>query len=241
MGAVRFSIDSGLVRQLKTVLPLEVFVETGTYEGASVEAVLPLFEEIHTVELSAQLYARAADTFAGNSKVHVHHGHSRDVLKDLVPKVRRKPVLYWLDAHWCGDEGEHSGGVEEQCPLLDELNAIRSINNRSVVLVDDARLFMAPPPAPATTEGWPQLSQVLDRLTALTSRHELLVIDDVFVFFPPAAREVLSEFARHQAVDWLEELQASRRIGSQLDRLRRQVIKSRAERSDEERQRAAVV
>src|SRR6266480_2295261 len=114
----------------------------------------------------------------------------------LGTKVRRKPVLYWLDAHWCGDEGEHSGGVEEQCPLLDELNAIRSINNRSVVLVDDARLFMAPPPAPATTEGWPQLSQVLERLTALNSKHELLVIDDVFVFFPPAAREVLSEFAR---------------------------------------------
>src|SRR5919204_2716903 len=138
MGAVSFSIDAGLVSRLHTVLPLQVFVETGTYEGASVRAVLPQFEELHTIELSAQLYARAADVFASEPKVHVHHGRSRDVLRELVPKLRRRPVLYWLDAHWCDDRGV---GVEEQCPLLEELEAIASISNRSVVLVDDARLF----------------------------------------------------------------------------------------------------
>src|SRR5262245_36425735 len=132
MGAVRFSIDSGLVRELRAGLPLEVFVETGTYEGASVRVVLPLFEELHTIELSPALSSRAAQEFEEAANVHVHHGRSEDVLGKIVPSLRRKSVLYWLDAHWCD---EKSAGEDVQCALLGELEAIGSVNDRSVVLI----------------------------------------------------------------------------------------------------------
>ena len=122
MGAVRFSIDTGLVRELQQTLPLKVFVETGTYEGASVRAALPLFQELHTVELSATLYARVVE-FEENENVHPYHGRSEDVLRQIAPKLKRKSVLYWLDAHWSHEE--HSEGAEEQCPLLDELERDR--------------------------------------------------------------------------------------------------------------------
>ena len=36
MGAVHFSIDPRLLARLRDLLPLKVFVETGTYEGESV-------------------------------------------------------------------------------------------------------------------------------------------------------------------------------------------------------------
>jgi predicted nucleic acid-binding Zn-ribbon protein len=235
MGAVRFSIDPGLVRELTRELPLKVFVETGTYEGASVRAALPMFDQLHTVELAPPLYARAAEEFGDQAKVHVHHGRSEEVLRELVPKLRRRAVLYWLDAHWCD---EKSAGGDAQCPLLGELEAIRSISDRSVVLIDDARLFMAPPPKPAVTEGWPRFSEVLDRLQALNPKHELLVIDDVIVFFPPTVREPLSAYAHDHAVDWLNEIQVSNRVGNRLERMREEFAKVRAQNADQARKQA---
>ncbi len=234
MGAVRFSIDSGLVRELTAHLPLKVFVETGTYEGASVKEMLPFFNEVHTIELSVPLYAGAVEKFEENPAVSVYHGRSEKVLADIVPKLRRRAVLYWLDAHWCD---EASAGEDRQCPLIEELEAIGSISDRSVVLIDDARLFMAPPPKPAVTEGWPQFSEVLERLSALNPNHELLVIDDVLVFFPPAVREPLREYAHLHAVDWLVELQASANLQRRLDGLKGDLATVRAQTNEQLRKR----
>jgi glycosyltransferase involved in cell wall biosynthesis len=207
MGAVHFSIDRRLLARLTELLPLKVFVETGTYEGDSVEAATAFFDELHTIELSEELFARAAERFEGSPRVHVHHGSSPDVLGGLSGRLRRRSVLYWLDAHWCG---EGSVGGEVECPLLFELEAIGSLSARSVVMIDDARLFLAPPPAPSTPQQWPSFSELLARLSALRSDHELMVIDDIIVFFPPAIGEPLRSFARENAIDWLAELTRGR-------------------------------
>jgi hypothetical protein len=47
MGAVTFSIDLRLVEFLKGVLPLDVFVETGTFEGKTLASVHPCFRECY--------------------------------------------------------------------------------------------------------------------------------------------------------------------------------------------------
>jgi hypothetical protein len=223
MGAVHFSIDGRLLARLGELLPLEVFVETGTYEGESVDAAVAHFEELHTIEVSDELFARAKARFEDQPAVHVHHGSSAEVLSKLSGRLGGRPVLYWLDAHFCC---HGSAGSELQCPLLAELEAIGSLGADSVVLIDDARLFMAPPPAPFLVEQWPNFSQVLARLSALNSAHELIVIDDVIVFVPPHVGEALRRFAHEYAIDWLLALawgreldQSMERIATQLERL----------------------
>lgn len=222
MGAVHFSIDRRLLARLTELLPLKVFVETGTYEGDSVQAATAFFDELHTIELSDELFAAAAERFKDLPQVHVHHGSSPDVLGELSGRLRRRSALYWLDAHWCG-EGSARGEVE--CPLLFELEAIGSLSARSVVMIDDARLFLAPPPEPSNPQQWPSFSELLARLSALRSGHEMTVIDDVIVFFPPEIREPLRSFARENAIDWLAELTRGREfdraingISARLDR-----------------------
>src|SRR5919197_4861798 len=116
MGAVHFSIDRRLLARLTELLPLKVFVETGTYEGDSLQAATDFFDELHTIELSDELFARAAERFEGSPQVQVHHGSSPDVLGELSGRLRRRSVLYWLDAHWCGED---SARGEVECPLLD--------------------------------------------------------------------------------------------------------------------------
>jgi hypothetical protein len=215
MGAVHFSIDRRLLARLTELLPLEVFVETGTYEGDSVQAATEFFDELHTIELSDELFAGAAERFKDTPQVQVHHGSSPDVLEELSGQLSRRSVLYWLDAHWCG---EASAGGEVECPLLFELEAIGSLGERSVVMIDDARLFLAPPPAPSSPDQWPSFSDLLSRLSAIGPEHELTVIDDVIVFFPPEIREPLRLFARENAIDWLAELTRGRELNQAVTR-----------------------
>jgi glycosyltransferase involved in cell wall biosynthesis len=221
MGAVRFSIDPGLVRQLVTELPLDVFVETGTYRGASVREALPYFNEIHTIELSEELYEQAKAEFAEHPQVTVHHGRSEEVLKELAPKLKRRKALFWLDAHWSDEPG--AAGSGETCPLPKELEAIGSLGADSVVMIDDARLFLAPPPAPADAEQWPDLKQVLGSLSSLAKGHEPMVIDDVIVFFPGKAKQAVREYARDEATDWLAELGRAAQTNARLETLEAQI------------------
>lgn len=50
-----------------------MFVETGTYHGATIFAMEPHFDELHTIELGATLYRNVSGRYHGN-RIHFHHG-----------------------------------------------------------------------------------------------------------------------------------------------------------------------
>jgi len=200
VGAVHFSLDPRLARLLQETLRFDVFVETGTAHGDTVAAVRSLFSEIHTIERDEPLHAAAVRRFSGDAAVHVHLGDSGRVLAGIVPYLASRAVFYWLDAHATGEAPV--AGTE--CPLLEELTAISSLSERSVVVIDDARLFLAPPPSPRRPETWPSLATVLAHLGRLSSAHEPMVIDDTFVFVPASVRGAVRDFAHRQGFDWLQ-------------------------------------
>jgi len=205
MGAIHFSLDANLVRALRARLPLESFVETGTFRGDTAHAMAPLFPSVHTIELADELYKRAVERLAPLQNVTVVHGSSPEALKGLSKTLRGKSILYWLDAHWCG--GETSGAAYE-CPVLAEIAAIRSLNERSVVLIDDARFFIAPPPHPHAPESWPLIAEVIAALTALSDRHKAWIINDVIIFAPEACTPDIVSYGRTFGVD-LQALKAA--------------------------------
>lgn len=215
MGAVDFSIDTKLVACLQRALPISVFVETGTFEGEAIARVRDLFDEIHSIELSDHYYAQAADRFAGDRHVKLHHGDSRQTLVSLRPMLADRAVLYWLDAHWC--VADETAGAQSQCPLLDELEALRRLNAESVLLIDDARLFLATPPAPHESSEWPRFQQVLRKMLLLSPSHEIMVINDVIVLFPELAQEAVTDYARSHGTDWLAELHRRDSYAQQRD------------------------
>jgi hypothetical protein len=103
---------------------------------------------------------------------------------------------------------------------LDELAAIEAVGDHSVVLIDDARLYLCPAPAPHDTRQWPSLTQVLTALGRLNDRHDVMIVNDVIVLFPPAARDALQEFARDCGVDWLAVLEDRRACDDLQEQLR---------------------
>jgi len=208
MGAVNFSIDDSLLSMMREVLHLYAFVETGTFEGESVRRALPFFEEIHSVELSEIYFKKAVQRFEKEKNVHLYHDDSVRFLKQVQQALKDKAVLYWLDAHWCSAD-ETAGGTS-QCPVLEELDAISRLGAESVILIDDARLFLCPPPPPHTVEDWPRFDALVRKLFLMSSVHELMVVNDVLICFPRSIREHVEKYAREHSIDWLSVLDKSR-------------------------------
>lgn len=193
MGEVFFSIDLELLKVLKGLLPLETFVETGTFQGNTTELLAHMFSCVHTVERSEELYVAARQKLAGKPNVLLHHGSSPTILTKLAPSLTGKSVGYWLDAHWCGS---NTAGHDDECPLLAEIASIGEINSRSVVLIDDARLFLAAPPLPHDASQWPDLTVIISALARLSSDHRISVINDIIVFYPSRFSADIAAYSR---------------------------------------------
>ncbi|BCL16663.1 hypothetical protein GCM10017556_44020 [Micromonospora sagamiensis] len=139
----------GLVRHVLNQAPCQVFIETGTFHGESLEyaARLP-FDRIHSIELSPQLHRAAADRFAYDNRITVHHGDSARVLPEVLAGLH-EPALIWLDAHYCFLDSAR-GPVD--CPLLEEVEAIvaheRAAGLEHIVLIDDYHIFGTSPSSP---------------------------------------------------------------------------------------------
>jgi tetratricopeptide (TPR) repeat protein len=156
---------------------IRAFVETGTYLGGTAEAAAGIFEEVHTIELSAELAQRAAARLAARKNVHVHAGDSAILLPQILSSVRG-PVLVWLDGHY--SEGETARG-DSNTPILRELRAMQESGRKdAIILIDDLRLFDLPkadPNLPKSIGGYPPLTTLHQLLSAMG--YQFFVLGDV--------------------------------------------------------------
>lgn len=203
MGAVNFSIDVTLAGILARELSIKTFVETGTFNGDSIASISDLFKEIHTCELSTELHKAATSRFENYKYIHCHQGSSSELLAKLSNELKDKPILYWLDAHWCS--ADHTAGEESQCPLLEELDAIFPLHENSVVWIDDARYFMSPPTKPLVMEGWPMFHEVQKKLFNLGGNsHRVTFANDTILLYPNKIGKIICSYLYENGVDWLQ-------------------------------------
>jgi hypothetical protein len=201
MGAINFSLDENLVEFLARELPVKLFVETGAFHGDSLEIARHHFPECRSVEMSPELYERVRARFAGQSNIKLHLSDSPSFLRSCAREFSARPVLFWLDAHWC--QAEQTSGRNSQSPLLGELAAIESLHADSVILIDDARLYLCAPPLPHKCDDWPDFHSILTALLALSPQHRLMVFNDVIVFHPARIGAAMFNFSHHHGADWL--------------------------------------
>ena len=202
MGAINFSLDNKLIEAIQKKLQPSIFFETGTYKGDTVFQQLNNFGKIISVELGEELWKEAASRFKGHQHVAIIHGNSWQVLAEMQEALSQESVIYWLDAHWC--VASDVAGEKSQCPLLKELSSIRSLNKESIIIIDDARLFLAPPLPPHEISEWPCLSQVIRSFFELSNRHELMVVNDMIVYYPLSIKNEIVSYAQRYGVDWLK-------------------------------------
>lgn len=115
-----------------------VFIETGTFDGRTVQQALDAgFKDVRSVESDPVLYKTAQKRFHGDKRVKLWFGDSAQVLPEMMAGVRA-PITFWLDAH--KQDNHASNNI---LPLLEELKMISrlKIRNDNIIMIDDRRLM----------------------------------------------------------------------------------------------------
>ena len=136
MSVLTQDILNSIEKRYNRRLP-KVFIETGTFKGETIAHVADVFPVIHTFELDEKWYREAVSKFKEQKHINCHYGDSAEGLKKVLPEIN-EPVVFWLDAHYCGPET--SFGIEE-VSLLRELAIIAPRKQKDIIIIDDAFLL----------------------------------------------------------------------------------------------------
>lgn len=196
MGEVRMGPHQELVLMLRRSLGIREFVETGTFRGDTAAWASTCFAGVTTMELSDVYHSAAVRRFRNTPNVRALRGNSLDLLRTVGAELR-EPALFWLDAHWSGLD---TAGQEAECPVLQEIQCISSSDLEHVIMVDDARLFCAPPPRPHRSAEWPNLVSIVETLSGGGRRYVALV-DDVFTAVPVSLQTEFVAFLQNLSTE----------------------------------------
>jgi len=176
MGLVNFGVPTKETEYLKHIMNLDVFVEGGTYKGGTAKEMSEKFRKVFTIEKSETMFDIATKKLNKVSNITMLKGDTREHLHNILQN--NDNILFWLDAHWSGGD---TYGEEDECPLTEELEIIFKYNKNYVILIDDARLFLAPPPLPHKIENWQTLSDIVN---VMPKNWDLIEYEDVIYLFP---------------------------------------------------------
>ena len=177
MGKIYAGIHPKIALELRNKFHLKYFVETGTNKGKSAHWASKNFKYVYTIELNEDFYFEAIKRYFKNNITFIL-GDSRSNLSSILTKLPR-PALFWLDAHW--HSTKYSKSTKGECPLLDELDIIVNDKKDHVLMIDDARYFLNPPPKPHVAKEWPTFLQIEGRLN---NKYATTIRDDVIIAIP---------------------------------------------------------
>ena len=167
-------VKQALVKDFQRRFGLRVFVETGTFAGEMINAVLGRFDRIFSIELDDQWYAKAVGRFAARRDVTLLHGDSSTRLREVLAGLQ-EPALFWLDAHYSGPVTAR-GPLDS--PIVQELDAIAAHPVRGhVVLIDDMRDFNG-------SGGYPDAGALAAELRERHPGDVVEIRDDVLRWYP---------------------------------------------------------
>jgi hypothetical protein len=178
-------------------LPISTFIETGTASGDSIKEAAKYFSTCHTIELNSERVVK------DNSLTNVfwHNGNSIDILPAIVaelvahkltlPSNAYRYTVFFLDAHWDGDKPKDAG--TKDCYLLEELEIISKYSQDSIIIIDDARLFMGYPPHPNNPKEWPTIQQIFALINQSYPYHFTTIVDDFILSIPDRIEWIYQE------------------------------------------------
>ncbi len=183
--------------ELATLIGAKVFVETGTYKGKTTRWAAEEFDFVHTIEAAQPFYDRYHAELKALGNIEPHFGDSREHLPRVVEKIGDQPAMFWLDGHWSG--GVTAGELDE-CPIIEELDAIKHRRN-DVIMIDDARLFLAAPPMPFDADQWPNVFDIALSLGEHLPHYFVEIFHDTIFMAPQQAsiKNCLRIWARKHA------------------------------------------
>jgi hypothetical protein len=109
---------------------IDYIIETGSGKGCTTECLAINCPTIHidTIENNNERYSYTSARLAPYKNVRCLMGSSDVILNNIVTEIKSKRILFYLDAHWEG----------EQCPLHNELQYISEhFKDNCCIVIDD--------------------------------------------------------------------------------------------------------
>jgi hypothetical protein len=221
MGYMTNGVDTGglpfhLVKPLLNKYKIPYLVETGTASGESARLASIFFSHVWTMELidDRQEKEDSPDniTWLVGDSVELLPKIIEEISQTKVDGSSKYYVLFYLDAHYSGDKENETGFPE--CPVLKEIEAIAERGYESIIIIDDARLFLGHPPHPHNPEEWPSILEIFTLLKEKFPYHHITITDDYILAIPLHVRDVIDK-------EWRERFPI--RYPNAKDKLRSQV------------------
>jgi len=131
------------------------FIETGTYHGGTISKMIRYFTNLYTIEIKEEFYKKCKQKYR-NTKINFHLGDSSEVLKNILPNIEGKSIIF-LDGHWSAG---NTGKGNKDCPLYEELENIVSFHKEAcIIIVDDVRLFGKGPNKGTEVCNWEDINR----------------------------------------------------------------------------------
>jgi len=132
------SLKQSVIRSYGRAHQSRILIETGTFRGDMLLAMLHDFDRLYSIELGHDLWCAAVERFAAQPHVKIFEGNSSQILPDLLKGIS-EPVTFWLDAHSSGFDtakGQLETAIEGELACI----VTHPVKNH-VILIDDAREF----------------------------------------------------------------------------------------------------
>jgi hypothetical protein len=157
------------------------FVETGTFLGDTVRAMAPIFECVVSIEVDQERQKANMSNPATNlPNVHLYTGDSVVVLPDVIKDVDG-PAVFFLDGHY---SGPNTGRGQKDCPLIEELEVIKTRKFFDLIIIDDYRLFQT-----RGLEDWSEISEEAIRRVLGGKMESMFVLNDRLCIFTRGIHE----------------------------------------------------
>ncbi len=199
------ALPKSLVLELKKKFEVETFIETGTYYGNTAVWASSHFNTI-TIEYARTIYDRTVEKYRHITNINFLFGDSKVILKEIIPKLTQ-PAVIWLDGHWSAGE---TYGEGDECPVIGEIQSIVDSKYPHFIFIDDAHLFLSPPPKPHKIEEWPSIDMVISALISGKHTYYIIISDNVIVAVPDYAKAFVSSYYQENNPQWKEPMAQSK-------------------------------
>lgn len=172
-----------------------VFVEGGTHLGNTSYWAAEHFNTVHTIEAAKTFFDEFALLPDKPANVRSYFGTTTERLPEIL-KSCSSSAIFWLDSHWSAGA---SFGEGDECPLLQEIDLIYQFASDPFIFIDDARLFLSPPPPPHDVNQWPGIRETLAALSAGERDPYVVIVHDTIISVPRSAEMIVKDWCRESA------------------------------------------
>ena len=144
---------------------LNIFIETGTLHGDTLEMVARTGVKCWSVELSDELFNFSTNRLRNYKNVQIINDDSAKAIPEILIDLD-EPAFFWLDGHYSG-AGTALG--DKVTPVSEEILAIMGHHIKShVIYIDDARLFNGEDEYPVMADFLTMLTQYEDYIVTIS-------------------------------------------------------------------------